>query len=216
MSGSPYSDWALPVTSLKQTLDIAQSVGCSSKTGVKNINLKALTKCLRTVNVKDLMAVTLDSDGRELHFGPIADGVIISRQYLEDADHVRHKLSQHKIIFGVTSDESVNMFSEDKLESGFTEEFRDSQIWTFVKSKYKYHQREIFASIISEYTDWDKPHYHPINVRDATIDAFTDARYVAPILQLARFIPPGKTGYYFYVFDYMPRGRVPQVSIHLD
>lgn len=84
---------------------------------------------------------------------------------------------------------------------------------------------------MNEYTDWERTVVHPINTRDATVGALSDAQFVAPVVQTGDLLsspPPAtptnpdgplpqssdrKTKAYFYVFDYQTKdGDYPQVS----
>lgn len=77
---------------------------------------------------------------------------------------------------------------------------------------------------MNEYTDWERTVLHPINTRDATISALSDAQYVAPLVHTGDMLSQPKssgtddlkerrTKSFFYVFDYQTRdGDYPQVS----
>lgn len=45
-------------------------------------------------------------------------------------------------------------------------------IWVFF---YRFHRNEILAGAIHEYTDWEKPAQHPLNIREETLEALGDA-----------------------------------------
>lgn len=51
---------------------------------------------------------------------------------------------------------------------------------------YRYHRNEIFAAVRNEYTDWEKPIQHPINIRDSTLESLSDAAAAAPALRVAQ------------------------------
>jgi len=38
---------------------------------------------------------------------------------------------------------------------------------------------------VNEYTDWERTAVHPVNTRDATVAALSDAQFVAPLVQAA-------------------------------
>lgn len=86
---------------------------------------------------------------------------------------------------------------------------------------------------MNEYTDWERTVQHPVNTKDACVQALSDAQFVAPLVQTGDLFtlrhtkkpnnphiapipesekePLPKT--YFYVFDYqMKDGDYPQVS----
>lgn len=43
--------------------------------------------------------------------------------------------------------------------------------------------KEIFLTIVNEYTDWTRPFLHPISLFDSLIDIFSDALIVAPTIR---------------------------------
>jgi hypothetical protein len=88
------------------------------------------------------------------------------------------------------------------------------------------------AQVVNEYTDWERTVQHPVNTKDACVQALSDAQFVAPLVQTGDLFtlrhtkkpnnphispvpdsekePMPKT--YFYVFDYqMKDGDYPQV-----
>lgn len=70
---------------------------------------------------------------------------------------------------------------------------------------FRYHLTEILATIINEYTDWERPVQHPVTIRDGTLEALTDAQYAAPVLQIADFHSSARRNSYLYVFEYQTR-----------
>jgi len=77
----------------------------------------------------------------------------------------------------------------------------------------RYHQNEILATVVNEYTDWERPVQHPINIRDETMEALGDAQVVAPLVRTGDFHSVSRpTNSFFYVFDYQTKfGDFPQV-----
>lgn len=51
------------------------------------------------------------------------------------------------------------------LQYGLEEEQRNRLLRTFVRNAFSFHLNEIFSAVRNEYTDWDKPIQHPINIR---------------------------------------------------
>ncbi|XP_063358890.1 neuroligin-1-like isoform X1 [Cydia amplana] len=86
----------------------------------------------------------------------------------------------------VSTTESYQFFSEDDIRHGFEEDHRNRILRTYVRNVYRYHRNEIFAAIRNEYTDWEKPIQHPINIRDATLESLSDAAVAAPALRVAQ------------------------------
>ncbi len=70
----------------------------------------------------------------------------------------------------------------------------------------RYHRSEILATILNEYTDWERPVQHPVNLRDETLEALSDAQVVAPVVLTADVhsnTAANKT--FLYVFDYQTK-----------
>lgn len=77
----------------------------------------------------------------------------------------------------------------------------------------RYHLSEILATIANEYTDWERPVQHPINIRDETLEALSDAQVVAPVIHTADLHSSAHRNSYLYVFDYQTKfGDYPQVG----
>ncbi|GLG92735.1 Neuroligin-1 [Gryllus bimaculatus] len=82
---------------------------------------------------------------------------------------------------------------------------------TFVRNTYRWHLSEILATIVNEYTDWERPVQHPINIRDETLEALSDASVVAPAVRTADLHSAQRRNSFLYVFDYQTKfGDYPQ------
>jgi neuroligin len=128
--------------------------------------------------------------------------------------------NKYDLLFGVVTSEALWRFSASDIQAGFEGERRDKIIRTYVRNAYTYHLSEIFFTVVNEYTDWERTVQHPINTRDATVAALSDAEFVAPLVQTGDLLSyrmlsnpgPGATKSYFYVFDYQTKdGDYPQV-----
>jgi len=128
--------------------------------------------------------------------------------------------NRYDLLFGVVTSEALWRFSASDIQAGFEGERRDKIIRTYVRNAYTYHLSEIFFTVVNEYTDWERTVQHPINTRDATVAALSDAEFVAPLVQTGDLLSykvlsnpgPDATRSYFYVFDYQTKdGDYPQV-----
>lgn len=110
-------------------------------------------------------------------------------------------------------------FSSNDIQAGFEGERRDKILRTYVRNAYTYHLSEIFFTVVNEYTDWERTVLHPINTRDATVAALSDAQFVAPVVATGDLLSkplhsnsPKSHRSFFYVFDYQTKdGDYPQV-----
>ncbi|XP_028042434.1 neuroligin-1-like isoform X1 [Bombyx mandarina] len=111
----------------------------------------------------------------------------------------------------VSTTESYQFFNEDDIRHGFEEEHRNRILRTYVRNVYRYHRNEIFAAIRNEYTDWEKPIQHPINIRDATLDSLSDGAVAAPALRLAQLhARRGSTTYFAHFAHQTKDADYPQ------
>lgn len=118
---------------------------------------------------------------------------------------------------GVTRAESYLTFTADDVQYGLEPERRSKILRSYVKNTYSYHLNEIFATIVNEYTDWERPVQHPINIRDETMEALSDAQVVAPAIQTVDLHSTDHNKPYLYVFEYQTKfGDFPQVNFLLN
>ncbi|XP_058821516.1 neuroligin-4, Y-linked [Topomyia yanbarensis] len=122
-----------------------------------------------------------------------------------------NKLSKYDLLVGVTRAEAYFVFNSEDVQYGIEADRRSKILKNYVKSTYSYHLNEILATIVNEYTDWERPIQHPINIRDETLEALSDARVVAPAVQTADLHSADHRNSFLYVFDYQTKfGDFPQ------
>uniref|UniRef100_A0A8D9E0V9 Neuroligin-4, Y-linked n=1 Tax=Cacopsylla melanoneura TaxID=428564 RepID=A0A8D9E0V9_9HEMI len=115
------------------------------------------------------------------------------------------KLTRYDLLLGVVKAEAFFTFTGDDIQYGIEPDRRSKILRTFVKNTYRYHLSEILATIINEYTDWERPVQHPINIRDETLEALSDAMVVAPTVNTADLHSSARRNSYLYVFDYQTK-----------
>ncbi|KAL1513352.1 hypothetical protein ABEB36_002773 [Hypothenemus hampei] len=121
------------------------------------------------------------------------------------------KLSRYDLLLGVVKAEAYFAFNGEDVQYGIEADRRTKILRTFVKNTYSYHLSEILATIVNEYTDWERPVQHPINIRDETLEALSDAQFVAPVVHTADLHSAEHRNSYLYVFDYQTKfGDYPQ------
>ncbi|XP_060517417.1 neuroligin-4, Y-linked [Cylas formicarius] len=121
------------------------------------------------------------------------------------------KLSRYDLMLGVVKAEAYFAFNGEDVQYGIEADRRSKILRTFVRNTYSYHLSEILATIVNEYTDWERPVQHPINIRDETLEALSDAQYVAPVVHTADLHSAEHRNSYLYVFDYQTKfGDYPQ------
>ncbi|XP_065212948.1 neuroligin-1-like isoform X2 [Planococcus citri] len=115
------------------------------------------------------------------------------------------KYSRYDLMTGIVPAESFFIFTNEDVQYGIEPERRAKILKTFVKNTYRYHLSEILATVVNEYTEWERPIQHPINIRDETLEAISDAQYVAPVTQTADLHSSAHRNSYFYVFEYQSK-----------
>lgn len=204
LSGTALSPWALVQEPNKYAVELVRHMNCSLPPGE---GATAQLKCLREKAVPALISAGSRVETPEfLHsFGPSVDGVVIEDEYEANKKKLSHRLSRYDLLFGVTQAESYFTLSADDNQYGMELDRRNRLLRTFVRNTYQFHLQEILATIINEYTDWEKTILHPVNIRDETLEALGDAQYVAPLVKTADLHSSQQRSSYFYVFEYQTK-----------
>ncbi|CAK1600376.1 unnamed protein product [Parnassius mnemosyne] len=249
LSGSALSSWAIVDDPVYYSLKLAKHMNCTIPEDMTKDH-EVIVDCLREVSIEELLSIDISPPNFLTDFGPSIDGVVIKTDFGKDfltlystgdfpsfgplnimnqnfhtkrSDSGR-RLFQNKydLMFGVVTCEALWKFSAHDIQNGIEPDKRDRMLRTYVRNSYTYHLSEIFYTIVNEYTDWERT--NPINTRDATIAALSDAQYVAPVIQSGDLLSggpkptlseedgPGRaTKTFFYVFDYQTKdGFYPQ------
>lgn len=147
-------------------------------------------------------------------FGPSVDNVIIEDEYGFDTKKMSDRLSRYDLLFGVTQSDSFFSLTAEDNQYGIEPARRTRLLRAYVRNSYQFHLQEILATIVNEYTDWEKTVLHPINIRDETLEALSDAQYVAPLVRTADLHGDQRHLSFFYVFEYQTKvSDFPQVSV---
>ncbi|XP_044580848.1 neuroligin-4, Y-linked isoform X1 [Cotesia glomerata] len=219
MSGSALSPWALVRGAANYAMQVAKYLNC---TGVSH-DPQLLLQCLREVPLENLLSVPVQGLAFAPAFGPSIDGVVIDPGDPEDLDYtlqvdtintlnnillrkdVVAKLSRYDLMVGVVRTESYFSLTSDDSLYGLEADRRTKILREFVRNTYTYHQPEILATIINEYTDWERPVQHPASIRDETLEALGDANTVAPATKTVDLHSQSHRNSYLYVFDYQTK-----------
>ncbi|XP_013181056.1 PREDICTED: neuroligin-4, Y-linked isoform X2 [Papilio xuthus] len=236
MSGSGLSPWSLVADPHKYATIVARHANCSP-----DLTPPALLRCLRERPLEALLSAPVRAPDFSYAFGPSVDGVVIDTGDLlmnpentyewggqsghgggqQTAVNIINavlmrksavaQLTKYDLMLGVTKAEAYFAFSGEDVQYGIEADRRSKILKSFVRNTYSYHLSEILATIINEYTDWEKPVQHPINIRDETLEALSDAQVVAPIVLTADTHSALRRNSYLYVFDYQTKyGDYPQ------
>ncbi|KAJ1523481.1 hypothetical protein ONE63_001334 [Megalurothrips usitatus] len=138
--------------------------------------------------------------------GPGAGGGFSSLSDLLARKAVAAKLARYDLLLGVVRAEAFLSFSSADEQFGLEADRRSKILRSFVRNTLSFHRSEILATILNEYTDWERPVQHPVNLRDETLEALSDARVVAPAVLTADLhaaVTANRS--YVYVFDYQTK-----------
>ncbi|CAH1404710.1 unnamed protein product [Nezara viridula] len=235
LSGSALSSWALVEDPVEYAVKLARHVNCTVPEDMYR-DYETIVDCLREVPLNDLMTAEIPAPAFLSAFGPSVDGVVIKSDFHEElwnsllpemsfspqavkrsGDSIAGSI-KYDLLFGVVTSESLWKFSSNDIQAGFEGERRDKILRTYVRNAYTYHLSEIFFTVVNEYTDWERTVLHPINTRDATVAALSDAQFVAPVVATGDLLSkpihsssPKTHRSFFYVFDYQTKdGDYPQ------
>lgn len=220
MSGSALSSWASVGSPTHYAMQYARALNCSGglPTAVdehpSNEQFDKMVNCLKDRTLEEMQSVKLAAPRFLYSFGPSVDGIVIKSDFRRPMRSRPDEPSkEYDILFGVVPNESFDDFSEKDLTRGFDIRKRDRLFRTLVRNTFDYHLNEVFISAVNEYTDWEQPDAPHRAVRDATMNALSDARYVSPLLQSVAALSAPHRGHYFYVFDHEPESSdLPGVS----
>ncbi|CAG9576311.1 unnamed protein product [Danaus chrysippus] len=236
MSGSGLSPWSLVADPNKYADIVANHAKCPPERTPPDV-----LRCLRERPLETLLSAPIQAPDFSYAFGPSVDGVVIdtgdtsinhepSSEWqaaraplgkgatavnIINAVLMRKsaiaQLTKYDLMLGVTKAEAYFAFSGDDVQYGIEADRRSKILKSFVRNTYSYHLSEILATIINEYTDWERPVQHPINIRDETLEALSDAQVVAPTVLTADTHSSFRRNSYLYVFDYQTKyGDYPQ------
>ncbi|RVE47584.1 hypothetical protein evm_007782 [Chilo suppressalis] len=257
LSGSALSSWAIVDDPVYYTLKLAKHMNCTIPEDMSKDH-EVIVDCLREATIEELLSIDISPPNFLTAFGPSVDGVVIKTDFAKDfltmystgdfpsfgpLNNMNQNLNSHKkrsdsgrrlfqnkydLLFGVVTSEALWKFSAHDVQNGIEPDKRDRMLRTYVRNSYSYHLSEIFYTIVNEYTDWERT--NPINTRDATVAALSDAQYVAPLVQSGDLLSGGpkptpndedgprrQTRTYFYVFDYQTKdGYYPQAYFRMS
>lgn len=78
---------------------------------------------------------------------------------------IRGRIFRYDLMIGVVRSEAYFSLTADDAQYGIEADRRTKILREFVRNTYTYHQAEILATIINEYTDWERPVQHPVNIK---------------------------------------------------
>ncbi|XP_039436963.1 neuroligin-3-like isoform X1 [Culex pipiens pallens] len=210
LSGSALSPWALIPDPDATRQEVSQQMACHLLVDpppgkpARRPSTDDITDCLRDKPLEALMGVRLTTVRFMPSWGPFLP--------LEDAldpefamEHSGEGFITSELMLGMTTTESYNDFSASDIQYGLEEDQRNRLLRTFIRNAFTFHLNEIFSAVRNEYTDWDKPIQHPINIRDSTMEALSDGHTVATLIKVAYLHARRGAKTYMFHFGYQSK-----------
>ncbi|XP_053685774.1 neuroligin-4, X-linked-like [Sabethes cyaneus] len=210
LSGTALSPWALIPDPDAIRLEVSHQMACHLLVEpppgkpARKPSTDDITECLRDKPLEALMGVRLTTVRFMPSWGPFLP--------LEDSldpefamEHSGEGFITSELMLGMTTTESYNDFSASDIQYGLEEEQRNRLLRTYIRNAFTFHLNEIFSAVRNEYTDWDKPIQHPINIRDSTMEALSDGHTVAPLIKVAYLHARRGAKTYMFHFGYQSK-----------
>ncbi|KAK5647117.1 hypothetical protein RI129_005581 [Pyrocoelia pectoralis] len=202
LSGAALSPWATIHNPDSIRISVGQQTGCLSSAEGED---EDIAPCLRSRPVQALLDVHIEL----VRFMPrIAPSLPIDSETPDpeySMEHASENFITCEVLLGTTTTESYNDFSATDIQYGFEEEERNRVLRTYIRNAYVYHLNEIFSAVRNEYTDWDKPIQHPINIRDSTMEALSDGHTVSPLIRVGYLHARRGAKTFFFHFGYQTK-----------
>lgn len=201
MSGSALSSWALVHNPKQYAVRVAKELGCLGPHRDAPVNMQ----CLRQQPVEHFLRLDIQAPTYLSAFGPAVDGITVKKDPLHLMTWENSRFGRYDLLFGVTKEEAYNFFNANDTKSGISDWRRSRMLRTFVRNLFVYHQNELYASVLNEYTDWENRYQHPQHLRTSLLEVFGDSQYVAPVVETGNLHSLVHIDSYFYVFSYQTR-----------
>lgn len=209
LSGCVLSPWA--VVQQPDTLRTLVADKLKCKSGLSS----DIAPCLRNRTLNELLSVQFDVPRFLPRFGPSSPPDAATADPALAMEHASEAFVTRQVILGTSTTESYLDFNANEIQYGFEEDQRNRVLRTYVRNAYIYHLNEIFSTVRNEYTDWDKPILHPINIRDSTLEALSDGHTVSPLIRVSYLRARRGAKTYFFHFGYQSKeSEYPQVCIN--
>ncbi|CAH0556768.1 unnamed protein product [Brassicogethes aeneus] len=206
LSGTALSPWATIHDADSLRVSVGRQTGClQQQQQEESQDTEDIAACLRSRPLQALLDIQLET----VRFMPrIAPSLPIDLDTPDPAyamEHASENFITSELMLGITTTESYGDFNANDIQYGFEEDQRNRVLRTYIRNAYVYHLNEIFSAVRNEYTDWDKPIQHPINIRDSTMEALSDGHTVSPLVRVAYLHARRGAKTYFFHFGYQTK-----------
>ncbi|KYB27545.1 neuroligin-3 [Tribolium castaneum] len=206
MGGSALSDWALVSKPLHVTFQVANALNCQFG--------KDFADCLRRRRLDEIMTAAEVSSPYQTVFGPVVDAVVLPNEPKELMTTYSDIFRRFELMYGVTELESIHLLPADALKLGMLEKDRDQALRRYLESRCEIKPDWCVTRTLAEYTQLDFMEDESFGgyrdegfdkasaARDALLDILSDARTVAPMVQMGQYHSALNRGSFFYVFTH--------------
>ncbi|GLV41500.1 Neuroligin 2 [Carabus blaptoides fortunei] len=211
LSGTAVSPWATVHNPDSLRRAVGLQTGClhaditSSAAATATSDVEDIAPCLRSRSLQELLDIRLEAPRFMPRFAPSLPVDDITADPAHAMEHASDTFIACDLMLGASTTESYNDFSASDIQYGFEEDQRNRVIRTYIRNAYVYHLNEIFSAVRNEYTDWEKPVQHPINIRDSTMEALSDGHTVSPLIKVAYVHARRGAKTYFFHFGYQTK-----------
>nr|WCC58147.1 carboxylesterase [Pharsalia antennata] len=213
MGGTALADWALARHENAVTYQISRALNCQVKDDFAG--------CLRKKRLDEIMAASAQTEPYETRFGPIMDNsLIVPNDPKKLMTKYTNIFQRFELMYGVTELESIHLLGPVALTHGMLEKERDEELRKYFSSRCEKKPELCLMQTLEEYTGSEfASNYREDRdsegreiskaflARNALLDILSDARTVAPIVQMGKYHAALNLQSYFYVFTHKTHSR---------
>ncbi|RZC32962.1 neuroligin-3, partial [Asbolus verrucosus] len=209
MGGSALSDWALAGNPREVTYQVAQALNCQIQDD--------FAACLRRKRLEEIMTASAMTSPYRTRFGPVVDSLVVPNDPKKLMTTYSDIFRSFELMYGVTEMESIHLLGPDALKLGMLERDRDQELRKYLRSRCEMKPEICVTHTLAEYTQANfslgvegytghEPDRASL-ARDALLDILSDARTVAPMVQMAKYHAALNQQSYFYVFTHKTQSK---------
>ncbi|XP_031344430.1 neuroligin-4, Y-linked isoform X1 [Photinus pyralis] len=215
MGGTALADWAFSSKPRYVTYQVAGSLNCPSSEA-------ELANCLRTRNTNEIVNASVSTDYYATRFGPIIDSRVVAGDPRQNLAKYSDLLKRFELMYGVTEIESAHLLGPVGLTHGLLEKERDQELKRYLRLRCDSKPELCLTRTLEEYIG--KVHDFPVQdqargsfsehgvdraklARDKLLEILSDARSLAPVVQMGKLHSVANPQSYFYVFGHSPSSK---------
>ncbi|XP_074040632.1 uncharacterized protein [Leptinotarsa decemlineata] len=213
MGGTALSDWALAGNPTGVTYQVSKALNCQIHDD--------FAECLRRKRLDEIMAASAITPDYKTRFGPVVDSIVVPNEPKKSMTQYNDLFRRFELMYGVTEQESLHLLGPVALIKGMLEKERDQELRAYFHSRCEMRPGLCMQRTLDEYSRndafpqsdrlyGDYTGYEPDRAslaRDSLLDILSDARSVAPIVQMARYHAALNLQSYFYVFTHRTNSK---------